>query len=128
MAATLPAKPVALRDAAQQAVYSQAFKDVAAHVEADDAFGKVKGAVESHLGLLQKQAQVRVRNWLKKLSEEVRARWCMCCCRCRRRLPPPAPAAAIAQTALPKLSAPFSNADSKRGVEEEPQRLCPAAA
>jgi hypothetical protein len=56
----------------QQAAYSQAFKDVAAHVEADDVWARVKGQVETHLRLLQKQAQVRVRNWLKKLSEEVR--------------------------------------------------------
>lgn len=56
----------------QEQAYAQAYKDVTAHLSADEAFGRLRSAVESHAGLLGKQAQVRVRNWLKKLSEEVR--------------------------------------------------------
>lgn len=55
----------------QQHAFSKAYGDVRAHVDLDEAFCRVKGALESHLGLLQKQTQVRVRNWIKKLSEEV---------------------------------------------------------
>ena len=70
MVASLPAKA---SGAPQQDVYASTYKSVTAHVECDESFAKVKGAIESHLGLLQKQAQVKVRNWLKKLSEEVSA-------------------------------------------------------
>ncbi len=58
--------------APQQQAYTRAYRDVTAHVELDEAFAKLRAAAESHAGLLQKQAAVRVRNWLKKLSEEVR--------------------------------------------------------
>lgn len=67
---TLPAGSAA----PQQQAYAQAYRDVTAHVELDEAFAKLRAAAESHAGLLQKQAAVCVRNWLKKLSEEVRAR------------------------------------------------------
>ncbi|PRW58703.1 centrosomal of 112 kDa-like isoform X1 isoform B [Chlorella sorokiniana] len=56
--------------APQQQAYARAYRDVTAHVELDEAFAKLRAAAESHAGLLQKQAAVRVRNWLKKLSEE----------------------------------------------------------
>ena len=68
MVASLPAKA---SGAPQQDIYASTYKSVTAHIECDESFAKVKGAIESHLGLLQKQAQVKVRNWVKKLSEEV---------------------------------------------------------
>ncbi len=62
-----------LRDAGQQAGYSHAYRDAsAAQIEADAVFASVKGTVERHLSLMNKGAQVNVRNWLKKLSEQVR--------------------------------------------------------
>lgn len=72
----------------QEQVYAQAYKDLTAHLSADEAFGRTRSAVESHLGLLGKQAQVRVRNWLKKLSEEVSAPGWLAGC---RELAPPPP-------------------------------------
>ncbi|KAL4437071.1 hypothetical protein ABPG75_004210 [Micractinium tetrahymenae] len=54
----------------EEAAYTQAFKDVNSHVSLDAAWAKVRAAIESHCGLLGKQHAVRVRNWVKKLSEE----------------------------------------------------------
>lgn len=68
---TLPARGTAAAPL-QAAAWGQAWSDVTAHVGLDEQFGKVKAAIEGHSGLLGKQAAVRVRNWLKKLSEEVR--------------------------------------------------------
>lgn len=65
-------RPAGAPGAPPQQAYARAFGDVAAHVALDEAYAKTAAAVQTHLGLLQKQAQVRVRNWLKKLSEEVR--------------------------------------------------------
>ena len=55
-----------------QQQFATAYRDSVQHVELDDAFSRLRSAVESHAGLLQKQVAVRVRNWLKKLDEEVR--------------------------------------------------------
>ncbi|KAL4424446.1 hypothetical protein ABPG77_006384 [Micractinium sp. CCAP 211/92] len=55
---------------AEEAAFSQAFKDVDSHVSLDAAWAKVRAAIESHCTLLGKQHVVRVRNWVKKLSEE----------------------------------------------------------
>lgn len=55
----------------EETSYVRAFKDVNSHVSLDAAWAKVRVAIESHCGLLGKQHSVRVRNWLKKLSEEV---------------------------------------------------------
>lgn len=60
-------------NAPQQAAWNTAFASVNAHFQLESSWHKVKSAVESHLALLQKQAQVRVRKWLNKLSEEVSA-------------------------------------------------------
>lgn len=49
-----------------------ALQDVKNHSELDSNFEKLRLAITQHVGLLQRQAQVRVKNWLKKLSEEVR--------------------------------------------------------
>ncbi|GAB4817988.1 hypothetical protein N2152v2_005034 [Parachlorella kessleri] len=54
----------------QQLLWAKTYKDVKNHTELDSSFEKVKLAVMQHVSLLQRQAQVRVKNWLKKLSEE----------------------------------------------------------
>lgn len=49
-------------------------QDVKSHNELDSSFEKLRLAIVQHVSLLQRQAQVRVKNWLKKLAEEVRCR------------------------------------------------------
>eukprot|EP00887_Chlorella_sp_A99_P005213 scaffold1.g5213.t1 len=56
--------------AAQQEAWNKTYNATNAHFHLEEQFHRVKVAVEGHLGLLQRQAQVRVKNWLKKLSEE----------------------------------------------------------
>ena len=55
----------------QQLAWNQAFKDVKTINEIDQNFATLKGEIEKHCALLQKQVVIRVKAWLKKLSEEV---------------------------------------------------------
>ncbi len=63
--------PEYLCEAHQSQLRLSTSQDVKNHTELDSSFEKVKLAVMQHVSLLQRQAQVRVKNWLKKLSEEV---------------------------------------------------------
>ncbi len=57
----------------QQVIWQQTYKSVKNHNELDSNFEKLKLAITQHVSLLQRQAQVRVKNWLKKLSEQASA-------------------------------------------------------
>lgn len=67
-------RPPSRATAGQQTAWATTYATSSAHFAMDDSFSKVKSAVESHLGLLGRQAQVKIKNWLRKLSEEVCAR------------------------------------------------------
>lgn len=118
----------------EEAAFSQAFRDVNSHVSLDASWAKVRAAIESHCGLLGKQHAVRVRNWLKKLSEEVSGAHRASFWRSRRRCWLVLLAAAVACERGSHHAPPGSlaflvpSADSQPGVEEESQCIWPAVA